>query len=62
MIKTNTVIIVILLITFIIILSILLFKKKWKCIEGKCELVIGGDCDTKDKCLAKCKIIHEKLK
>ena len=61
MIKTNIILIIVLII-FIIVLSVILFKKKWKCIEGKCELVIGGDCDSKEKCLSKCKAIQEKLK
>lgn len=29
-------------------------KKKWKCVEGKCELVMNGDHDTKNDCENSC--------
>lgn len=35
--------------------------KKWKCTEGKCERVIGGDFSSLDKCKNMCKIKKEKL-
>lgn len=28
--------------------------KKWKCREGKCEKVFGGDYSTKEECANKC--------
>ena len=30
--------------------------KKWKCTEGKCEKVIGGDYASLDKCRNGCKV------
>ena len=30
--------------------------KKWKCKEGKCEKVIGGDYSSLEKCKQQCKV------
>jgi hypothetical protein len=30
--------------------------KKWKCTEGKCEKVIGGDYSSLEKCKNQCKV------
>jgi hypothetical protein len=45
------IIIIIIPISIIIICLLYIFKvKKWKCIEGKCELVLGGDYSSIEKC------------
>lgn len=63
MVNSNVILTIVLLFVLLVGIGIALYKgRKWRCTEGKCELVIGGDCDSKDKCLTKCKSIQEKYK
>lgn len=63
MVNSNVILTIVLLFVLLVGIGVLLYKgRKWRCTEGKCELVIGGDCDSKDKCLTKCKAVQEKYK
>jgi len=54
------IILVILIAIGVAIYLIIEFKvKKWKCTEGKCEKVIGGDFSSLEKCKELCKIKQE---
>ena len=51
--------VILFILAIILIVGIIAFviyqnKKKWKCTEKSCERVIGGDYDTREKCLQKC--------
>jgi hypothetical protein len=43
-----------LIVGVVIILLLEYIFKKWKCIDGNCEKVIGGDYSDYNKCNAKC--------
>ena len=55
--QNYTIIYFIFFILLLIITSVLLFHyvlMKWKCVDGNCEKVIGGDYSDYNKCLQKC--------
>ena len=63
--KRNILLIIIFILIVVGVIVYLVIEyglKKWRCVEGRCEKVIGGDFSSLEKCRTQCSVAQQRYK